>query len=149
MTESFISAWMAMLMPKRFYPTPRKKACQCLKGWFFYETVFQNLITNALKYNESDSPTINISSSARGNQTYQITVSDNGIGFDPKHADKIFEIFQRFHNIDEHEGTGIGLSICRRIIESHNGSIQVDSIVGEGSVFKIVLPTLTDAKNDK
>ncbi|NQZ69260.1 MAG: hypothetical protein HRT89_14460 [Lentisphaeria bacterium] len=113
------------------------------------ETVFQNLITNALKYNESDSPTINISSSARGNQTYQITVSDNGIGFDPKHADKIFEIFQRFHNIDEHEGTGIGLSICRRIIESHNGSIQVDSIVGEGSVFKIVLPTLTDAKNDK
>ena len=71
---------------------------------------------------------------------YKITVSDNGIGFDPKYAEDIFMVFKRLHSYQEFEGTGVGLSICKKIIEKHQGTIKASSIPGEGSIFTIGLP---------
>lgn len=102
--------------------------------------LFQNLIANALKFRKEDiSPVINIRSEIQG-QFCHITVEDNGIGFDEKYKEKIFEVFQRLHSKDRYEGTGIGLSICKRIVEIHKGSIDVHSRLNEGTTFIITLP---------
>jgi light-regulated signal transduction histidine kinase (bacteriophytochrome) len=75
-----------------------------------------------------------------GNTYYRITVSDNGIGFDEKHSQEIFKVFKRLHSYQEFEGTGVGLSICKKIIEKHGGFITVKSAVDKGSTFIIGLP---------
>lgn len=74
-------------------------------------------------------------------QTYlQISISDNGIGFDPQYRERIFEVFQRLHGKHEYSGTGVGLAIVRKIIDNHNGYIEADGRTGEGERFDIYLP---------
>jgi len=101
--------------------------------------VFQNLIGNAIKFHGEKSPEINISTE-RVDGCYEIIVKDNGIGIDPLYKDKVFLIFQRLHTRDEYPGTGIGLAICKRIIERHGGNIWVESKLGEGAAFHFSIP---------
>lgn len=101
--------------------------------------VLQNLIGNAIKFRGERSPLIQIS--ARQQEAcWQIAVSDNGIGIDPKYFERIFLVFQRLHTQREYPGTGIGLSLCKKIIERHGGTIQVESKPGQGSTFLFTLP---------
>jgi PAS domain S-box-containing protein len=102
----------------------------------------QNLIVNALKYRSSAPPIIDISAK-RGVDEWVIAVRDNGIGIDPKFTESIFELFSRLHNHHSHPGSGIGLAVCRRVIQRHGGRIWVESVVGRGSIFYFTLP---DAK---
>ncbi|TYL37193.1 PAS domain-containing sensor histidine kinase [Natronococcus pandeyae] len=101
--------------------------------------VFQNLIDNAIEYSGPDPPCVHVSAERTGDE-WVITVTDEGIGIDPDNADRVFEVFERLHTRDEHAGTGIGLALCRRIIERHGGEIWVDSEPGEGSAFSFTLP---------
>ena len=108
------------------------------------EQLFTNLISNALKYSKSDtSPHIKINAQKlkdNGKGYWEITVSDNGIGFDPKYKEKIFDIFQRLHPKNQYSGTGIGLAICKKIVERHKGRITANATQGNGAVFTIILP---------
>jgi len=70
----------------------------------------------------------------------EITVTDNGIGFDPRYAGRIFRVFERLHGRDAYPGTGIGLALCRRIAESHGGAISAEGVPGEGATFTVTLP---------
>ena len=103
--------------------------------------LFGNLISNALKYNDGQ-PVITIRSKKLGSdpEMLEITLGDNGIGFEPQYADQIFELFKRLHSKSEYNGTGIGLSICKKIIEQHNGTISATSNEGKGALFTIQLP---------
>ncbi|MGN6802535.1 MAG: sensor histidine kinase, partial [Ginsengibacter sp.] len=101
--------------------------------------LFQNLVGNALKYNGSSSPIIEVGYTEEKN-AYQFYVKDNGIGIDPKYFDKIFIVFQRLHNQSEYSGTGIGLSVCRKIVTQHGGRIWVESQPGKGAVFYFTIP---------
>ncbi len=101
--------------------------------------VFQNLVANAIKFKGAAPPEIRIEAS-RGEQDWIISVADNGIGIEPQYFDRIFIIFQRLHARTEYEGTGIGLAICKRIVERHDGAMWVESTPGEGSSFKFRLP---------
>lgn len=108
------------------------------------QQMFQNLLTNAIKYRKPDvSPVIEIRSEENndGGKFKAIEIRDNGIGFDQQHEQKIFEIFARLHGRTEYKGNGIGLSIVKKVVENHNGRIQVTSKPGEGSAFKVILPT--------
>ncbi len=98
--------------------------------------LMQNIISNGLKYNRSATPHLQIKA-VENNEHYIISIKDNGIGFDPKYSDKVFMIFQRLHNKSEFSGTGIGLAICKKIMELHGGSITVESTPGSGSTFKL------------
>lgn len=110
--------------------------------------LFQNLISNALKFRKKDEhPMVKVSAECiRGDKgmpddsSYQIIVEDNGIGFDEKYAERIFSVFQRLHTRTEYDGTGIGLSVCRRIVERHGGNIAAKSAPGEGAKFIVTLP---------
>ncbi len=103
--------------------------------------LLQNLLGNALKYRRKDTPPIvRFSSSSAGGQHCTITVSDNGIGFNEKHAEKIFGMFARLHGRAEYEGSGIGLAICRKIVERHRGTIAAMSTAGQGATFTVSLP---------
>ncbi len=104
--------------------------------------LFQNLISNALKYRKADvAPVVMVQGKAdEGKGWCRVLVRDNGIGFDPKYSEKIFNIFQRLHANDEYEGTGIGLAICRKVVERHSGTITARGEVGKGAEFEIVLP---------
>ncbi len=100
--------------------------------------LFQNLIGNAIKFNKSDVPKIQIS--ARNTEAgWLFSISDNGIGIEKKFTDKVFKIFQRLHTMEEYEGTGIGLAICKKIVERHDGKIWCESEPGRGSVFHFTL----------
>jgi PAS domain S-box-containing protein len=99
--------------------------------------LLQNLIGNALKFCNT-SPRIHVSAREE-NDCYLFAVKDNGIGIEPEYFERIFQIFQRLHPKDEYGGTGIGLAICRRIVERHGGKIWVESIPGEGTVFKFTI----------
>jgi light-regulated signal transduction histidine kinase (bacteriophytochrome) len=101
--------------------------------------VFQNLISNAIKFRGEDNPKIHIAAVREINQ-WLFSVQDNGIGIDPKHKDRIFEVFKRLHKRRDYPGTGIGLSICKKIIERHGGNIWVESELGNGSVFYFTIP---------
>jgi signal transduction histidine kinase len=105
--------------------------------------LFQNLIGNGLKFHREEKPLIKIhGQSASFGGTYRIFVEDNGIGFDEKYLDRIFTPFQRLHGRDTYEGTGIGLAICRKIVERHGGSITATSMPGKGSTFIVNLPVV-------
>lgn len=106
------------------------------------QQLFQNLIGNALKFHRSGvPPRVDLTVTAPDRQQrVTITVADNGIGFDEKYLDRIFSVFQRLHGRDVYEGTGIGLAVCRKIVERHGGSISASSQPGKGASFKIVLP---------
>ncbi|MBP6672736.1 MAG: PAS domain S-box protein, partial [Bacteroidetes bacterium] len=100
--------------------------------------LFQNLIGNAIKFRNGRTPVITVS--ARKDETHwTFSVKDNGIGIDPEYFEKIFIIFQRLHSQAEFPGTGIGLSICKNIVERHNGSIWVESQPGEGTTFHFTI----------
>ena len=101
--------------------------------------VFQNLISNALKFRGKDSPHVHLSARDQGNE-WLFSVKDNGIGIEAKHADKVFVIFQRLHSHEDYPGTGIGLTVCKRIVERHGGKIWFESEPGKGSIFYFTLP---------
>lgn len=96
--------------------------------------LFQNLIGNAIKFRREEAPQVNISAQRRNN-TVTFSVKDNGIGIDPQHSQSIFEIFRRLHTSEEFQGTGMGLAICKKIVERHGGHISVQSQPGQGSTF--------------
>jgi PAS domain S-box-containing protein len=102
--------------------------------------VFQNLIGNAIKYRGSEVPRIHVSASTDGHKERIFSVRDNGMGIDPQHFDRIFVLFQRLHGRDEFAGTGIGLSICKKILERLGGRIWVESQLEHGSTFHFALP---------
>jgi PAS domain S-box-containing protein len=106
--------------------------------------LFQNLIGNALKFHkEGESPVIRIQGRPPNDASLprlEITIADNGIGFDQKYADRIFVIFQRLHGRSQYEGTGVGLAVCKKIVERHGGVITAESKPGEGATFTILLP---------
>jgi chemotaxis family two-component system sensor kinase Cph1 len=99
--------------------------------------VFQNLLGNALKFCHTP-PRIHIAA-YRDGPDWVLSVQDNGIGLDPRHAEQIFEVFQRLHPRSEYPGTGIGLAICKRIVEQHGGRIWVESEAGHGATFLFTL----------
>lgn len=103
--------------------------------------LFQNLISNAIKFSKKDvPPLVEIESSAEDTNFHKILVKDHGIGFDSKYNEKIFKPFERLHGKTEYEGTGIGLAICKKIMERHHGSIEATSVPGEFTVFSLKFP---------
>jgi signal transduction histidine kinase len=101
--------------------------------------VMCNLVSNAIKYRSTQTPSVHISA-ARSDGAWLISVRDNGIGIDPRYTERIFEPFERLHNARDYPGTGIGLAICRRIIQRHGGDMWVESQPGAGSAFFFSLP---------
>ena len=110
--------------------------------------LFQNLIANALKFRKQDSsPIVEVFcdevaaiSQSGDHEMIKIMFRDNGIGFDEKYLDRIFTPFQRLHGRDEYEGTGIGLAVCRKIVERHGGTLTAESREGHGTTFIVTLP---------
>jgi signal transduction histidine kinase len=127
--------------------------------------LFQNLIANALKFHRSDVPPIvtirgNIEPAAHspghGSEPsgerglrLRVTVRDNGIGFDGAYRERIFELFQRLHGRDEYEGTGIGLAICKKIVDRHGGTISAKGVPNEGAEFSLTLPLADSERGEK
>lgn len=111
--------------------------------------LLQNLVGNALKFHHPEvAPVVQISAQEcleAGRKYCRLTVSDNGIGFEEKYLDRIFEIFQRLHGRSHYEGTGIGLAICRKIAERHGGHITASSQPGQGASFQVLLPLQQEA----
>jgi signal transduction histidine kinase len=108
--------------------------------------LLQNLLGNALKYCRRDTPpVVRLGCSNPGGPQCTITVTDNGIGFNEKHADKIFRMFVRLHGRAQYDGSGIGLAICRKIVERHRGTIVAASAAGGGATFTVTLPVIQAA----
>lgn len=109
-------------------------------------TVFQNLVSNALKFHGEETPRVRITV-RRAGDFWEFGVADNGIGIDEEYAERIFVIFQRLHNKADYPGTGIGLAMCRKIVEYHGGRIWLDSSVESGTRFCFTLPVLDEDKD--
>ncbi len=103
--------------------------------------VFQNLLSNALTYSGDEPPKIVIGAQRDGDK-WIVSVADEGIGIDPDDEERIFDVFERLHSHEEHAGTGIGLALCRRIVERHDGDVWVDTEPGEGATFRFTLPAV-------
>jgi PAS domain S-box-containing protein len=101
--------------------------------------LFQNLIGNAIKFHDHRPPEVRVNAQ-RTDKGWLFSVKDNGIGIDPQYRERIFLIFQRLHTMDQYPGTGIGLAICKKIVERHGGQIWVESNAGEGTTFKFLIP---------
>jgi light-regulated signal transduction histidine kinase (bacteriophytochrome) len=101
--------------------------------------VFQNLLANGIKYRGANRPIIHVALASR-EKDWVFRVSDNGIGFDPQHAERIFAPFKRLQTRKDYAGTGVGLAICRKIVEAHGGRIWAESVPERGSVFSFTLP---------
>ena len=140
----------------RFSSEIHEKALFSYTGGTYYlecdslgiQQVFSNLLENAVKYNKSEVPEVKISAEEKGGFV-EFSVSDNGIGIDSNYFNKIFEIFETLHPKDEYPGTGIGLALCKKVVERHGGTIRVES-PGEGkggSTFKFTLPLKQHKEN--
>jgi PAS domain S-box-containing protein len=101
--------------------------------------LFQNLVGNAIKYQNPGTPRVHISAARDGEKRWTFSVRDNGLGIDSQYFERIFGMFQRLHKREEFAGTGIGLAICKKIVERHGGSISVESELGHGSTFRFAL----------
>jgi PAS domain S-box-containing protein len=101
--------------------------------------LFQNLVGNAIKYQNPGTPRVHISAARDGEKRWTFSVRDNGLGIDSQYFERIFGMFQRLHKREEFEGTGVGLAICKKIVERHGGSISVKSELGHGSTFSFAL----------
>jgi PAS domain S-box-containing protein len=120
-------------------PAVRGNRLQCVQ-------LFQNLLSNALKFQGEGPPLIRITAKKEGPR-WRISIADNGIGIDPTHHKRIFQLFQRLHGREQYEGTGIGLSLCQKIVLAHGGTIGVDSEPGKGSVFWFTLPDAAEQEH--
>jgi signal transduction histidine kinase len=122
---------------------------------FQIQQLFNNLLNNALKFSKPEIPprivvysdivdvaSLNLGFTTRVEKFCHISFGDNGIGFDPIYEKKIFEVFQRLHGRSEYGGTGIGLAICKKIVDNHHGMITAESRPDEGTTFHIYLPVL-------
>jgi light-regulated signal transduction histidine kinase (bacteriophytochrome) len=105
--------------------------------------VFQNLLDNALTYYADGPPRVAVTAERSGG-AWEISVRDEGIGIDPDEQDRVFTVFDRLHTHEEYEGTGIGLALCRRIVERHGEAIWVDAESDEGTTFSLTLPAVTE-----
>jgi light-regulated signal transduction histidine kinase (bacteriophytochrome) len=115
-------------------PLPRVAAAQSELN-----QLVQNLLANAIKYRGEARPEVHATAQRRG-RDWAFTVADNGIGIDPRHHERVFELFGRLHGDDEYEGTGMGLSLVKKVAEARGGSVRVESAPGEGARFTVVLP---------
>ena len=104
------------------------------------QQLFQNLISNAIKYRNELRPCIIDITLTKINDMWQFSIQDNGIGIETNFFERIFVIFQRLHGKEKYSGTGIGLAVCKRIVEGHGGEIWLDSEFGKGSTFYFTLP---------
>lgn len=104
--------------------------------------LFQNIIANGIKYQKEESPVIHVEAELR-QKDWLFSVKDNGIGIAPQYQKRIFQIFQRLHTRQEYSGTGIGLAICKKIVDLHGGKIWVESEVGKGTSFLFTMPLET------
>ncbi|MCJ7811702.1 ATP-binding protein, partial [bacterium] len=108
------------------------------------ERLFQNLIGNAVKYHGKEDPEVDVSAEKNG-KVWTFSVKDNGIGIGPDDRERVFGIFQRLHTREEYPGTGIGLAVCKKIVERHGGEIWVESELDKGSVFKFTVPVMQNS----
>lgn len=113
-------------------PKVRANRLQCVQ-------LYQNLIGNALKFCGDETPVVRLTARLEDHR-WQLAVSDNGIGIDPAHHQRIFQVFQRLHGRDQFDGTGIGLSLCQKIVLAHGGALTVESQSGQGATFRFSLP---------
>jgi PAS domain S-box-containing protein len=120
-------------------PIVRANRLQCVQ-------LFQNLIGNALKFRGDAPPIVRLGATPEGHR-WRITVSDNGIGIDPTQHQRIFQVFQRLHGRDQIDGTGIGLSLCQKIVLAHGGTIGVESQLGQGATFWFTLPDAAEQEH--
>jgi light-regulated signal transduction histidine kinase (bacteriophytochrome) len=101
--------------------------------------LFQNLVGNAIKYQKSGIPHVHVGAAMNGDKKWNFAVKDDGIGIDQQYFERIFGMFQRLHKREEFSGTGIGLAICKKIVERHGGNISVESELGHGTTFRFTL----------